>query len=224
MFLGHFGAALAAKRVAPATSLAMLFVAAQLVDLLWPVLVLAGVERVRVEPGNTAFTPLAFEHYPWSHSLLMVLAWAAALGVAYAARTRDRRGAAVVAALVVSHWLLDVLTHRPDLPLAPGAPAVGLGLWNSVPATIAVEGALFAAGAWLYARQTRPSGRRGTIALGSLVAVLVLVYVASVLGPPPPSAEAVASAGLLMWLFVAWAAWVDRARAPRAAPATAPTA
>src|SRR5512139_3067449 len=120
MFLGHFALGLAAKKVAPRTSLATLFAAAQLVDLVWPVLVLVGVESLRVDPGNTAFTPLDFAHYPWTHSLLMAAAWGVAFGLLYLARQGDRRGALVVAGLVVSHWVLDFVSHRPDLPLAPG--------------------------------------------------------------------------------------------------------
>ncbi len=213
MFIGHFGLAFAAKRLAPRTSLGTLGAAAQWVDLLWPILVLAGVERVRIEPGNTAFTPLAFEYYPWTHSLLLVLLWAAGFGLAYRMRSRYARGAVTVAALVASHWVLDAITHRPDLPLAPGAEArVGLGLWNSVPATIAVEGAIFAAGVAIYVRSTRPRNRTGSLALWALVAFLVLAYAANVLGGPPPSSTAVGVVSLSMWLIVLWLAWADRNR------------
>ncbi|GEJ55938.1 hypothetical protein [Anaeromyxobacter diazotrophicus] len=214
MFLGHFAVALAAKRAAPRASLGTLFLAAQWLDLVWPALVLAGVEEVRVAPGDTAFTPLAFVHYPWTHSLALVVAWAAALGGAYLWRTGRRREAAVVAALVVSHWVLDLASHRPDLPLAPGAAKVGLGLWNSVPATLAVESALFLAGVLAYASFTRARSRAGRYAFWGLVAALAGIYAASALGPPPPSPRAIAAAGLLLWLFVPWAAYVDRRRAP----------
>src|SRR3954447_26978834 len=126
MFLGHFAVALAAKRAAPRTSLGTLVLAAQLLDILWPVLLLAGVERVEIRPGDTAFTPLHFEHYPVSHSLATSIDWAGVFGTAYYAITRYRRGAVVIAALVVSHWALDWITHRPDLPLWPGGPLEGL--------------------------------------------------------------------------------------------------
>jgi membrane-bound metal-dependent hydrolase YbcI (DUF457 family) len=215
MFLGHFAAGLAAKRLAPRTSLGTLLAAAQLIDLVWPALVLAGVERVRIAPGDTAFTPLAFEHYPWTHSLLMACAWAAGFAVLYRARTGSSRGAAVVGGLVVSHWVLDLVAHRPDLPLAPGAAMVGLGLWNSVAGTLVVEGALFAGGVLLYATGTRARNRTGAVALAALVAFLVLVYGANAAGPPPPSAQAIGAAGLLTWLFVPWGAWIDRNREPR---------
>ncbi len=217
MFLGHFAVGLAAKRLAPGTSLGTLFAAAQLLDLVWPVLVLAGVEEVRVEPGNTAFTPLDFVHYPWTHSLLMAAVWAIAFGLAYRWRTGRTGAAVVVGLLVASHWVLDFATHRPDLPLAPGATRVGLGLWNSIPATLVVESAMYLLGAYLYVTATRPRNRTGRLALGALLLFLAAIYVASVTGPPPPGATPIAIAGLLLWLLIPWAAWVDRNRQWRVA-------
>jgi hypothetical protein len=214
MFLGHFALALAAKPASPRTSLGTLIAAAQLADLIWPVLLLLGVETVRVDPGNTAFTPLDFVSYPWTHSLLMALVWAAGFALAYFGRTRLARGAWMVGLLVLSHWALDFITHRPDLPLAPGAAKAGLGLWNSVAATVVVEGALFAAGVLVYARKTRPRDRIGRVAFWALVAFLVVIYISNLMGPPPPGAAAVASVTLLMWLFVPWGAWIDRHREP----------
>lgn len=222
MFLGHLGLAFAAKRIAPRTGLGALGAASQWVDLVWPVLLLLGVERVRIAPGDTAWTPLAFEHYPWTHSLLLSLAWAAAAGVAWLLATRDRRGAAVVAALVASHWFLDVLTHRPDLPLSPwGEARLGLGLWNHPAATVIVEGALFLGGVALYATGTTPVRRGGGAALWSLVGFLVVVAAANQLSVPP-GVTAVAAGGLSLWLIVLWMAWVDRLRQPAPCRAVAP--
>ena len=214
MFIGHYAVAFAAKRAAPAISLGTLFLAAQLADLAWPVLVLAGIERFEIRPGITAFTPLDFVHYPWSHSLVAMLGWGAALGLGYVLVRRARwRDAVLLAALVVSHWVLDFVTHRPDMPLAPGdSSRVGLGLWSSVPATLAVEGALFAACVWFYARSTRALDRTGRWALWSLVAFLTVVYAANAFGPPPPSVAAVAWSANLLWLVVAWGYWIDRHR------------
>ena len=212
MFIGHFAVGFAAKRLAPRTSLGTLFAASQLLDLIWPILVLLGVEKVRVDPGNTAFTPLDFVKYPWSHSLLMALVWAAGFALVYRARTRFARGAWVVGALVVSHWVLDFVSHRPDLPLAPGASRVGLALWNSVQATVIVETALFAMGVYLYASGTKARNRTGRFAFWALVAVLVGIYTANALGPPPPSSTAIGVAGLATWLFIPWAIWIDRNR------------
>jgi len=217
MFIGHFAAALAAKRATPRTSLGWLFAACQLSDLIWPLLLLAGVERAHIAPGDTAATPLAFDHYPWSHSLLMTVVWGIVLGGIYLAWRGDRRAAVVLAAVVASHWVLDWITHRPDLPITPWSDTrVGLGLWHSVIATVVVEGVLFALGIWLYSTVTRPRDRTGRVAWVSLVVFLVLIYVANIFGPPPTNMTAVAVSALAIWLLVWWAAWADGHREVRA--------
>ncbi len=209
MFLGHFAVAMAAKRAAPGASLGVLVAAAQWPDLLWPVLLLVGAERVSVAPGDTAFTPLRFDSYPVSHSLVATFAWALAGALLWWLLRRDARGAGVIAGLVLSHWLLDVLTHRPDLQLAPWSEArVGLGLWRSVPLTIALELPLFAAGVWTWLGSD--ALRQGRIAAWSLVAFLLVIYLVNVFGSPPPSSAAVAWVTLSMWLLVAWAGAADR--------------
>ena len=136
MFIGHYGVALAAKRIAPRTSLALLVLAAQFLDLIWPIFLLLGFEHVRVVPGITRVQPFEFYDYPFSHSLTMALRWAVAVGLIYYLARRYVRGTWVVTVLVVSHWVLDFVSHRPDLPLWPGGPKVGLGLWNSWAASI----------------------------------------------------------------------------------------
>jgi len=211
VFIGHFGLALGAKKAAPSVSLAMLFTACQLADLLWPTLVLAGIEVVEIRPGATAMTPLDFVSYPYSHSLVMLCVWGIALAAAYAALARaGAAGAVTIALLVVSHWVLDVVTHRPDMPITPiGTTRIGLGLWNSIPGTIAVELAIFAAGLAIYLRAAGPRTRRQTIGLWALVAVMLTIYLASAFGPPPPSAAAVAWSAQGIWLFVAWAYFID---------------
>jgi hypothetical protein len=157
MFIGHFAAAFAAKRAAPKASLGALVAAAAFLDVLWPIFVATGLERVRIDPGNTAFTPLDFEHCPISHSLAMALIWALLFAGLYWRVSRYRRGAIAAGVLVASHWFLEVIVHRPDLLIAPGCRVrAGFGLWNSVPATLIVEGLLFIAGVWIYARATRP--------------------------------------------------------------------
>jgi hypothetical protein len=216
MFIGHFAVALAAKRAAPAVSLGVLFLACQLADLAWPTFVLMGIEQVEVEPGNTAFTPLRFVFYPYSHSLVALLGWGGLTALLYAVIRRASGWDAMVIALVVlSHWGLDALTHRPDMPLTiTGATRVGLGLWNHVAATVAVESLMLVAGLGLYLRATRARNRRGTLVFWSLMGVLIAITVANIVGPPPPSAAAVVWAAQLMWLFVAWAFWADRHRQP----------
>ncbi len=215
MFIGHYAVAFAAKKVAPRTSLGTLLAAALFIDLLWPLFLVAGVERVEIDPGNTAFTPLAFVHYPWSHSLLMAGAWAAGFGTVYFAARRYVTGAIVTALLVLSHWLLDAVVHRPDLPLTPDeSELIGLGMWNSIGLTLAVEGAMFVVALWIYLAATRARDAIGRYALAGFVAVSLLIYVGNPFGPPPPDAHALAYAAFALWLFPLWAAWFDRHRRP----------
>jgi hypothetical protein len=210
MFLGHFAVALAAKRAAPKTSLGSLVLGAQLADLLWPVFLLLGWERVQIVPGITRVTPLDFISYPYSHSLLAELLWAAALGGIYYAIRRNGRGAAVIALCVPSHWLLDFISHRPDMPLIPGGARYGLGLWNHPAATLIVEFALFSAGVAAYLGAFRLKDRAHRVALWSLLILLGLLYVGSIFGPPPPDTHTLAASALAIWLTVPWIGWANR--------------
>jgi hypothetical protein len=214
VFLGHFGVGFGAKAAAPKPSLGTLFLAAQFVDLLWPTLVLIGVEKVVIAPGTTRVTPLEFTDYPITHSLLLSLVWASLFGAIYLFVRRYPKGAWICGAAVLSHWVLDLLTHRPDLPLAPGVETrFGLGLWNSLAATLVVEVGIFGVGVWLYVRSTRAIDGVGSIALWSLVGFLLVVYFSNLFGPPPPSITALAWVGQAQWLLVIWAFWIDRHRA-----------
>ncbi len=229
MFLGHFAVgfaarALTARSALPRLSLGTLFLAVQFADLLWPTLVLLGLEKVRVAPGITAVTPLDFVHYPISHSLLTLTVWGLALALLHRAWSRRGAGrgqgqtalAVLLVAAVASHWLLDFVTHRPDLLLHPyGERFYGLGLWSSVKKTILVEGTIFAGAVVLYAWATRARDRAGLWGFWALVAFLLAVYAGNLFGPPPPSAVAVAWVGHAQWLLVAWAFWLDRHREPR---------
>src|SRR5690348_7050880 len=176
MFIGHFAVAFAAKKAVPRTSLATLVAAAQLLDLIWPVLVLLGLETVRIDAeAPSPFLHLRFVRYPWSHSLAMAIVWGIVFAIAYRAKTGSTRGAGIVGVLVVSHWVLDWVTHQPDLQLAPGvATRVGLGLWRSPGATIAVEAVLFVVGLAVYARTTRSRDRAGRWGFWGFVAFLGL--------------------------------------------------
>jgi hypothetical protein len=215
VFLGHFAVAPGAKRAAPKTSLGTLVLAAQFADLLWPVFLLLGWEQVRIVPGVTRVTPLDFVSYPYSHSLVAQVLWGLGLGLVYFALRRDARAAVVLAACVPSHWVLDYVAHRPDLPLFPGGARYGLGLWDSFPATLSAEFGLFAIGISLYVTATGAKDRIGKWALWSLLIFLPLVYIASVVSPPPPSVQAIAVSALAMWLIVPWAAWADRHRSTK---------
>jgi membrane-bound metal-dependent hydrolase YbcI (DUF457 family) len=212
MFVGHLAVALGAKRVSPRTPLAALIGAAFGLDLMWPILLLAGIEHVRVDPGHTAFTPLAFDHYPWSHSLSMAVVWAVAVGRLSVVLLKRSAAGLVIGLAVVSHWLLDYVTHIADLPLWPGGPEVGLGLWNSIPGTLVVEGIFFSAAVFAYVRSTRPRHKAGMWSLWALIMLTVMIWVSGPWSPPPPNERAIAWVGLAMWLFPLWGTWIDRTR------------
>jgi hypothetical protein len=212
LFLGHFGVAFAAKKAAPKISLGALVFAAQFADLLWPLLLLAGIEKVRIVPGLLPASPFDFTSYPISHSLIAQLGWGTLLGLIYFAVKRDGKSALLLGALVPTHWVLDFVAHRPDMPIYPGGAKFGLGMWQSVPLTISVEYGLFAAGIALYLSATRAKDATGKWAFWSLVALLGVLYPASMFGPPPPSVQALAVSALAIWLTVPWAAWADRHR------------
>ena len=213
MFIGHLALGFAAKRITPRVSLGMLLLASQWADSIWPLFLMLGVEQVRIDPGNTAFTPFDFVSYPYSHSLMALVIWGVLVGVAYRGIAGGRRSVWVLSALVVSHWVLDFVTHRPDMPLYPGGARYGLGLWNSVPLTLLVEFVMFAIGLFIYARSTRARDAVGRWGLLSLIGTVVLVYIASAFGGPPPSSEAIGAAGLIgAVVMTTWAWWVDRHR------------
>jgi membrane-bound metal-dependent hydrolase YbcI (DUF457 family) len=213
MFIGHFGVGFGAKSIAPRISLGMLFLAAQFIDLLWPTLLLLGIERVQISPGATRVTPLIFEHYPVTHSLVAVLGWAILVGVIYFLIRRERFAAIVVGCLVISHWTLDAIVHRPDLPLFPGSDTVvGLNAWSSLPLTLAIELPLFVAGVWFYVRTTEADDASGNWGLWGLIIFLLAIYAGDLFGPPPPSTDVIAWAGQFQWLLVLWGYWVDKHR------------
>jgi hypothetical protein len=216
VFIGHFAIGFASKRFAPKTSLGALVAAAVLLDLLWPVFVLLGWEQVEIDPGNNTFTPLNFVSYPISHSLVAATGWATLFALIYYVITRYQRGAALIWLGVISHWVLDFVTHRPDLPLYPGGPRLGLGLWNSVAGTVIVEGLMYAACIWIYLRITRANDQIGRWGLGAFIIVVAGSYVANIFSPPPPSVKALVITAIpLTWLLVLWAWWFDKHRTTR---------
>lgn len=216
MFIGHFAVGFAAKRFAPRASLGVLMAAALLLDLLWPVFVLLDWEQVRIEPGNTAFTPLNFVSYPISHSLVAAIGWATLFALIYYFVTRYGRGALVIWIGVVSHWVLDFITHRPDMPLYPGGPHLGLGLWNLPVATVVVEGLMYVAGVWIYLRVTRGKDGIGRWGFWAFVIAVAAFYVANIFSPPPPSVKPMLIAVIpAVWLLILWVWWADRHRDAR---------
>jgi hypothetical protein len=229
VFLGHYALALGAKKVVPMVSLGTLFLAVQFADLLWPTLLALGIETVEIDPGNTLMTPLNFVSYPYSHSLVMLLVWSVVFALVYQLLSRSQarspgpqswsravRPGVIVGALVFSHYILDVLTHRPDMPVTVGGTMrLGFGLWNHPGAELAIESAMFIAGAAVYVSVTRPKNRAGEVGFWFLLVILVAMFFAAIYGPPPPNIETLSIGGHLQWLFVLGAYWVDRNRERR---------
>lgn len=213
MFLGHYAVAMAGKKAAPTLSLGTLILSAQMADLAWPVFLLTGLERVSIEPGITVASPLDFTYYPITHSLLGAVGWSALVGIIYALARHYPRGAWVAAAAVFSHYVLDVIVHRPDLQVLPWSDTrIGLGLWNSIPATLVVEFGLLALGTAIYLQATSATDAIGRYAFWAMIVTVAVMYLGSVFGPPPPNPQALAVVALGGWLVVPWGYWIDRHR------------
>lgn len=216
MFIGHYAVGLASKKLAPRSSLGALIAAPILLDLLWPIFLLLGWEHVSIEPNSNPFLRLSFDSYPISHGLVAVVGWATLFAALYYGFTRYGAGAIVIWMGVLSHWLMDFIVHRPDLPLySGGRRMVGLGLWNHRWYTIAVEAAFFAVGIWLYLRQTKAKDKIGVYAFWGFVIFLLLAYGGAVFGPPPPSVKKIAIATLCSAVLIPWAWWFDSHREVR---------
>lgn len=221
MFIGHFAVGFAAKKLAPRTSLATLIAAPIFLDLLWPIFVLLGWEHVRIVPGITRYNPLDLYGFPWSHSLLMSIVWATSFSVIYFLISHYRPGAIAIWIGVVSHWILDWITHRPDMPLYPGGgPRLGLGLWNHVAATMATEIAMLAVGVWLYASATRARDRIGRYAFWAYAFVLLLLFIGDRFSATLPTVAQVIWSGIIAQaVFLLWPWWFDRHREVSLSPA-----
>ena len=212
MFLGHFAVGFGAKALAPETSLGSLFLAALLPDLLWPTLLLLGVERVWIGPESTEVMPLNFEYFPFSHGLALVVVWGVLVAVVYLVLRQYARGAIVMGLAVISHWFLDLVVHHPDLPLYPGSTRYGLGLWSSKSGTLVVEMTLFLVGIGIYFNKTVPRDDKGDWRLGCLIVALMGIYFFNLFGPPPPGVSAIIWAGQAQWVLILWAYWADNYR------------
>jgi hypothetical protein len=249
MFVGHYGIGLAGRSATRRASLGTWFLAVQFLDLLWPIFLLLGWEHVRVAPGITRLTPLDFYDYPISHSLAGALVWSALFALIYglwggrrgalspaspavpdralpatapagaAFRGGRWRTAGLLGLGVLSHWVLDLMVHRPDLPLLPRGPYAGFGLWNAPAVELPLEAALYLGGAFVYLRATRPLDAVGRYATWSLLLALPALWLVALTGPPPPDVRALAWTSLVLWLFVPWAWWCDRHRGPAGGPA-----
>ncbi len=210
MFVGHYGVSFAAKRVAPSIRLWELFIAVQLLDVFWAPFILLGIEKVRIVPGITASNPLDLYYMPYTHSLLAALLWSAGALLAYRLFAKERaigKAAFVVALAVLSRWILDLLVHRPDLPLYDNTAKVGLGLWNVPAVAFALEAALLFGGMWLYFG-TGLVPRLRMVVFG-LVMLAIQAYV--FFGPPPASDKAAAWTALVAYaVFAAVVARLER--------------
>lgn len=205
MFIGHFAAGIAGRRLTPRAGLGWWFASVAFLDMVWPVLLLAGIEHVRITPSPNPFLSLTFTSYPVSHSLVGAAAWAVIFAGVWRLAKGRAGGGALLALGVLSHWILDVVSHQPDMPVLPHGPYIGFGLWRSVGATFIVETAMFAAAIVFYARRGRPRA-----AFWVLVAFLYVLYVANLFSPAPPSVNAIAWTAIASWVFIPWAWWADR--------------
>lgn len=217
MFIGHYGPSFAAKRYEPTIPLWILFIAVQLLDVLWGIFVILGIERVRIVPGFTRTNALDLYYMPYTHSLPGALAWALVAGIAYFAVRRSKRGGLLIAAAVFSHWPLDLVVHRPDLPLYDNAAKAGLGLWDYPIATLIVEGALVAGGLGLYVRNTRSLTTPAKYAIPLFICAALCIQAAMAFGPAPPSDRAMAITALSSYAILAGAiAWLEKGRSAEA--------
>lgn len=215
MFIGHFGAGFAGKKFSKSASLGTYFMAAQWIDLIWPILLLLGIETVEIKHGVSAVTPLDFTYYPFTHSLVGVIVWGSLFGLVYYLIKKDTKTSIVMGILVISHWFLDLLVHIPDLPILPGdSLKVGLGLWNSFTSTIISEGLIFGSGVYLYYKITKTKNKTGTYSLIGVIVFLILIYASNLFSPPPDSVEAIGIVGNAQWLIILWGYWIDKNREP----------
>jgi hypothetical protein len=218
MFVGHYGPSLAAKAAKNCIPLWILFIAVQLLDVFWSIFVLLGIEKVRIVPGITVTNPLDLYYMPYTHSLGGAMLWSIAAGIAYYVfrKADGRLAAAFVGTAVFSHWVLDWLVHRPDLPLYDNSFKVGLGLWNYPVFAFALEIVVLFSGMYLYMKSTKPVARGGRFAI-VIFGFVMLVFQAFVFLRPPPTSDKAAAVTLLVFYcaFAGIPYWLERKRAPR---------
>jgi hypothetical protein len=213
MFIGHFGVAFGAKKITPALSLGLFFIAVQFLDLLWPILILLHIEHAAIVPGITKMSPIDFTDYPISHSLLMSVIWGILFGSIFWLVKKDFRSALILGLCVVSHWVLDIVVHRPDLPLYPGnSQKLGFGLWNYPVIEPVIEMLIFLAGFILYLKTTVSKNAIGKYGLWVLIAFLIFSHFYSFFSPEPTDIGSVAWSAQIIWVLIILAFWVDHNR------------
>jgi membrane-bound metal-dependent hydrolase YbcI (DUF457 family) len=215
MFVGHYGPSFASKAWINTVPLWVLFLAVQLVDIFWSIFVLLGIEKVRIVPGITATNPLDLYYMPYTHSLPAAVVWSGIAAIAYRIlwRNGDWRAPAIVGAAVFSHWILDLLVHRPDLPIYDDTLKVGLGLWNYPALAFALEIALLVAGMGFYLRATTPKNLIGRYGMVIFAFIAVALQAVVFFGSPPTSPEAAATTALMSYFgFAAIIFWLEEKR------------
>ena len=212
MLVGHFAVSLASQRFAPKLSLGTLVMAAMASDLIWPPLTLAGIEHVRFKPGLGRAVEMMDADIAYSHGLLTCVLIAIVFAAVHFGRWRDRLSAWIIAAAVISHWVLDLVSHPPDMALAPGLPQrFGLNLWSSIPATLAVEGLLWVIAIVLFVRTNRTAGWQRTSLFWGGIVILTLSWLSNITSPPPPNLlVAMLTSFLFFGIMVVWGFWVSR--------------
>ncbi|MFM2098701.1 MAG: hypothetical protein RLZZ366_240 [Pseudomonadota bacterium] len=212
MFIGHYSAAFVAAAHPKAPRLGTLFVAAQLVDIGFFSFVLAGVEHMRIAPGFTAMNGMDLYDMPITHSLVGSLAWAAAFALVLKAWLKDWTAGLIGGAVVLSHWVLDVLVHGPDMSIAGGAPKFGLALWNHPLIEMPLELALIIGSIWIYVGATKPVKVSAALPVASALLFILQLY--NWFGPQPVTLDASMPITALVAFAVctSLAYWLGRSR------------
>lgn len=214
MFVGHYGVSFAAKSSDKSIPLWLLFIAVQFVDVLWAVFILLGIEKVRISPGITASNPLDLYYMPYTHSLIAALLWSGVGFIGYKKIYKGSNyGAFLVAAAIFSHWILDLIVHRPDLSLYDDVYKMGLGLWNYPALAYALEAIVLFGGIFLYLRSSSAVSVIGKFGVPIFGILLLGVQALVFFGAPPTSPAAAALTALFSYvLFAGVAYWLETKR------------
>ena len=217
MFVGHYGVSFAMQPAARRVPLWVWFIAVQWLDVVWSILVLLGVEKLRIVPGFTQANALDLYYMPFTHGLPGSILLSLTFGGIVALFTAGNRltTALLVAAASFSHWVLDLIVHTPDLPLYDNSAKVGLGLWRNVALSFPLELAILMIGALMYARATKYKSAKGRYVFWGFVALLAVVQVGANFGPPPSSSQTMAITAVIFYAVLALlAVLVERGTIP----------
>jgi hypothetical protein len=217
MFVGHYGVSFAMQPAARRVPLWVWFIAVQWLDVVWSLLVLLGVEKLRIVPGFTQANALDLYYMPFTHGLPGSIVLSLIFGAIVALFTAGNRlkTALLVAAASFSHWVLDLIVHTPDLPLYDNSAKVGFGLWRNVALSFPLELAILVIGALIYARATKFKSAKGPYVFWGFICLLAVVQVGANFGPLPTSSQTMAITGFVFYAVLAvLAALVERGTIP----------